>query len=136
MSGSPGGGLPTCEPDTGANGGPDGTQLHLVSQGVTFDANCLNAPARTPFTILFDNLDPGTQKNVADLDPMVGCFADAVTAPETAASCPHTGPEPVFTGEIIDGTGNQVEIVYQIGPLDAGTYYFQDDLHPTRVTAC
>jgi hypothetical protein len=128
-SGSTGSDLPLCASNTGANGGPDGTQLHLLSQNITFDTSCLNAPAGTSFAILFDNLDPGVPKNIA-IYPMKACATGSGTAANPAGSCPAAGSKPVFTGKMIDGTGNGAEIVYQVGPLDAGTYYFQDDIHP------
>lgn len=105
--------------------------LSIVGRDLMFDVRCLAAPSGKPFTIRFENLDSGVPKNIA-IYPMSGCFAGAVNAPETAGSCPHMGPEPIFTGEIIDGTGNRVEITYQVGPLDPGTYYFQDDVHPSE----
>lgn len=117
-----------CQANDGANGGPTGAELHLTNQNLTFDTNCLNAPAGKAFTILFDNLDPGTPKNVS-IYPMTDCLRTAVME-QAPPNCAKDLNSPVFRGEIIDGTQNSVEIVYQVDPLDAGTYYFQDDVHP------
>jgi len=122
------GGLPTCPPDAAASGGPNRTKLHLRNQTLTFDSDCLNAPAGKAFTILFDNLDSGIPKNVS-IYRMTDCLRTAVID-RAPPACHKDLGSPLFRGEIIDGTKNSVEILYHVDPLDAATYYFQDDVHP------
>jgi plastocyanin len=101
-----------------AQGGcsPNGTDLKIDAvPTIKFDTDCLAAPAKTPFTIQFDNKDnPGIPHNVEiyTKDPAQGGTrlggatdaGDAVTAPGTTT--------------------------YQVDGLDPGTYYFQCDIHP------
>ena len=93
-------GPPPCE--------PAGTELSVVAQGIAFDQDCLAAPAGEPFTIQFDNQDPGLPHNVAI----------------------YTGPPPsdaVFVGEVFTGPDSRT---YEVDALDAGQLYFQCDVHP------
>jgi cytochrome c oxidase subunit 2 len=85
---------PTPVPSGAANG----PKLDLVAQNVKFDKTDLSAPANTPFTIHFDNRDPGTAHDVDILDA--------------------SGAK-VFDGKDFPGPAAQD---YGVGALPAGTY--------------
>jgi plastocyanin len=106
-SAAPSGG--SAAPSGGSAGG-SATTLDLIGLNFTFDKNALSAPVNAPFTIHFDNQDPGVQHNVAIKD---GSGND-VTRPALL-----TGP----------GTAD-----YSIPALSAGTYTFYCILHPTQMT--
>ena len=72
-----------------------------------FDTDCLAAPAGEAFTIEFDNQDQGVPHNVAIYD--------------------QEGGTELYKGEIITGVDTAS---YSADALDAGTYYFQCDVHP------
>jgi plastocyanin len=74
-----------------------------------FSTDTLTAPAGKAFTIKFDNQDPAIPHNVA-------------IYPDESAT------EPLFVGDLVTGPDT---ITYEVGPLDAGTYYFRCDVHPT-----
>lgn len=90
---------------------PDGTELSITASQVQFDTHCLAAPAGEAITIAFDNQDPGTSHNVAIL-------------PE------KEGSDPVFVSEIVVGPSTTT---YDVGALDAGTYRFECQVHPTTM---
>jgi plastocyanin len=94
----------TCE--------PDGTELSVAANQVTFDAHCLAAPAGEVFTIVFDNQDQGTAHNVAIF-------------PE------KEGSDALFSGEITTGPSTTT---YDVDALDAGTYRFACQVHPTTMS--
>ncbi|MGZ5319769.1 MAG: multicopper oxidase domain-containing protein [Actinomycetota bacterium] len=91
---------------------PDGTNLQVVALNSVFDATCLAAPAGKPFTIAFDNQDPGVPHNVA-------IYTD------------DSATESLFVGELVTGPK---KVTYEVGPLDPGTYFFRCDVHPTTMT--
>jgi cytochrome c oxidase subunit 2 len=93
---------PTPVPSGAANG----PKLDLVAQNVKFDKTDLSAPANTPFTIHFDNRDPGTAHDVDILD---------------------AGGTKVFDGKDFPGPAAQD---YGVGALPAGTYKFECSIHP------
>lgn len=103
----------------------DGPDLHVDGSDLRFDTACLSAPAGAEVTILFSNLDVGVQRNIS-VYAMAPCLEAAITS-GTAPSCPFQPSGPLMAGEIVTGVD---EIVYRLGPLDVGTYYFQDDVHP------
>jgi nitrite reductase (NO-forming) len=90
---------------------PKGTHLALVAKNSAFDASCLAAPAGKAFTIAFDNQDPGVPHNIA-----IYTDASAATA--------------LFTGDLVTGPK---KVTYDVPALDAGTYYFRCDVHPTTM---
>jgi cytochrome c oxidase subunit 2 len=94
---------PTPVPSGAANG----PKVDLVAQNVKFDKSALNAPANAPFTIHFDNRDPGTAHDVDILD---------------------AGGAKVFDGKDFPGPAAQD---YGVGALPAGTYKFECSIHPT-----
>jgi len=101
---SPSGGVAACE--------PAGDTLHVSAMNAVFDTDCLAAPAGSPFTIVFDNMDPGVPHNVS-------IYTDPTAA------------QALFTGELLTGPG---KITYTVDALEAGTYFFRCDVHPTTMT--
>jgi nitrite reductase (NO-forming) len=91
---------------------PKGTTIDVMAMNSAFDADCLAAPAGEPFEIVFDNMDAGIPHNVA------------IYTDETASTA-------LFVGETINGPD---VITYEVPALDAGTYFFRCDVHPTTMT--
>jgi len=102
----------------------NGRDLHVDGRDLDFDTGCLIAPAREPLTILFSNLDAGIRRNISiyQLTPYLRLCLVTGTSP--SGNVEHG----VFSGEIITGVD---EIVYELGPMEPGEYYFQDDVHPS-----
>lgn len=99
-------------PAPGTECGADGELiLDIVASAILFDIDCLVAPAAEPFEINFSNQDAGIQHNVA-----------IYTDPSAA--------EPLFVGDINTGV---VEETYQVDALEAGSYFFRCDVHPTTM---
>jgi hypothetical protein len=113
----------TLCPPTGG-GSPTSTELTIVARDLTFYPTCLDVAAGKPLTIHFDNEDSGVPKNVA-IYPMDDCLEKAFSTGDMTPSCPLG--QPVFQGEIVSILGGPV---YQVPALDAGRYWFQDDVHP------
>jgi hypothetical protein len=117
-SGAP---APTGGPPTQGGGcSPSGTTLKIEAPpgaaGAGFDTNCLAAPAKQPFTVDFDNKDPGVPHNFE-------IFTDqSATKRLGGASSP---------ADIIVGPDTAT---YKVDPLQPGNYYFQCDVHPTTMT--
>ncbi len=86
-----------------------GTTLKISALNVAFDKNCLAATAGKPFKIVFDNKDAGIPHNVSVYDGTTALYP-----PET----PQAGPSVV---------------TYNVPALNAGTYKFQCDVHPTTM---
>jgi plastocyanin len=98
--------LAACGGDGGdATCSPSGTQLRVTARDLSFDAECLAAPAGQPFTMELDNQDQGLQHNVSIID----------------------GDEVLFEGEIFAGVERRT---YDVEALEAGTYEFRCDVHP------
>ena len=98
-------------PAGGATCGNDGkVVLDLVAQGLAFDTNCLVAAAGAPFTISLDNKDT--------IPHNVAIYTDSAATDALFTGDPDAG-----------GTTN-----YDVKPLDAGTYFFRCDFHPTTMT--
>jgi plastocyanin len=97
----------------GAECGADGKiALDVIAVNIAFDPTCLVAPAGQPFTINFDNQDDA-----------------AATGPHNVAIATDSGyADFVFTGDLINGPQ---KVEYKVDALDAGTYYFHCDVHPT-----
>jgi plastocyanin len=105
----------TPAPPSGGTGSGECTQvvdgvLHITAQNIAFDTSCVQAPDGVPFDIEFDNEDAGTQHNIA-----IYPSADDLT-------------NALFRGDLVTG---QDTVTYSVDALDAGTYYFQCDVHPT-----
>ena len=112
---APGGGEPTAAPapsgepgTTAAPGGPVGTVLEISAQNIAYDTDTLEAPADTPFQIVFANNDAGIPHNVAIHEGT------------------PTGPE-VWVGDIFNGVETRT---YDVPALPAGTYGFICTVHP------
>jgi len=84
----------------------------VMAMESVFDADCLAAPAGKPFEIVFDNMDAGIPHNVA------------IYTDEGAGT-------PLFVGEVFNGPD---VVTYDVPALDAGTYFFRCDVHPTTMT--
>jgi nitrite reductase (NO-forming) len=97
---------------SGASCTPSGAQLSLVAMNTAFDTDCLAAPAGEPFTIDFQNKDPGVPHNVS-------IYTDP------------TATTALFTGEVVSGPASTT---YEVPALKAGTYFFRCDVHPTTMT--
>ncbi len=89
------------------------TELKLVGKALAFDTSTLTGVAGKELTVTFDNEDAGTPHNVQFFKG-----ADA------------TG-ESIGATEIASGPVVQT---LKIGPLDAGSYFYQCDVHPTTMT--
>jgi plastocyanin len=102
--------LGACSSGGGGNNAtcePTGPKLSIVAQGFKFDTDCLAAKAGAPFSIELDNEDAGTPHNV---------------------SIQTEQGDKLFTGEVFSGVKTES---YDVQPLEAGTYKFQCDVHPT-----
>ena len=100
-SGSPGAsGSPAPSAD------PNAEVIEIAALNIAFSTDTLTAPADTPFTIRFDNQDPGIQHNVEIKD-------------SAGAS--------LFKGEIFPGVAQRD---YAVPALAAGAYPFICTVHP------
>jgi plastocyanin len=86
-------------------------QLDITAPNISFDPTCLVADAGKPFTINFDNQDTANQHNLDVLDEQGGT---------------SLGKTEIATGP--------VQQPLPLDALDAGTYFFQCDVHPTLMT--
>ncbi len=102
---------PTAEPSPSDGGGTAGAELSIMAMNNVFDTDSLSAPAGTPFTVLLDNMDAGIPHNFS------------IYTDDTATTA-------LFTGEIITGPDT---ITNEIPALDAGSYFFRCDVHPTTM---
>ncbi len=98
-------GTPTGEP-TGPP--PQGEAVEITAQGTAFDTSELALPADEPSTIVFHNND---------------------SLPHNVAIYTAEGGDQLFAGDIITATTAE----YPVPPLEAGSYYFQCDVHPTEM---
>ena len=87
---------------------PAGTTLKITAANVAFDKSCLAVTANIPFKIVFTNKDAGIPHNVSIYDGTTTLFSKT----------PLAGPDVV---------------TYDVGALQAGTYKFQCDVHPTTM---
>jgi plastocyanin len=110
--GPSGGPTPSGGPGPGAPCQPSGTTLQVVAKDIAFDQTCLAAPAGQAFTIEFDNEDANTPHNV-----------DILTSQDPSAPS-------LFAGDLVTGVATQT---YDVPALDAGTYFFRCDVHPTQM---
>ena len=89
---------------------PSGTELHIGVGAAThnFNKQCLAVPANQAFTIEFQNRDTSLEGNhnihIFDGAALVGAFA-------------------------LHGTA----VTYEVGPLQAGTFRFKCDNHPSAM---
>jgi cytochrome c oxidase subunit 2 len=104
---------PSPAPATSGEPGPtaapgESVTLEISAQAIAFDKDTLEAPADTPFQIVFTNNDAGIPHNVAIHEGT------------------PTGPE-VWVGEIFNGVETRT---YDVPALPAGTYGFVCTVHP------
>jgi hypothetical protein len=98
-------------PDAGGECGADGQPiLEIASAATSFTSNCLVGPSGEEFTITYDNPD-AILHNIA-------AYTEQNGDPLGDNPAPEEGPT---TQELT------------LGPLDAGSYYFQCDVHPTTM---
>ncbi len=106
-------GAPSAAPSGAASAGPSGgtggaaVTLKLTAAGIAYDTAALEAPANTPFQIVFTNNDAGVPHNVS------------------IHQGSPTGPE-VWKGEIFSGVDSRT---YDVPALPAGTYGFVCTVH-------
>jgi hypothetical protein len=98
----------------------------LTGRGLDFSWPCLLVSSRERVSIRFMNEDVGIPRNVS-VFAMTPCLEDAIAA-EEAPACNEDLGNPIFRGEIVEGP---TTIVYEVGQLRPGRYYFQDDVHPS-----
>jgi len=94
----------------GGGTGGGGVTTEVTAQGLAFDTNTITLAAQKESTIAFTNDDAGTQHNIA------------IYPSSTDLS------SPLFTGELVTGPD---KVTYTIPALQAGTYFFHCDVHPT-----
>jgi len=99
---------PKEPPGTGGGGGQtSGGGPGITAKAIAFDKSELTLPAGMEAPLPFDNQDSGIPHNVSIYT--------------------EEGGEALFQGEIITGPE---KIDYPVPALEAGTYYFQCDVHP------
>ena len=84
----------------------------MTAIGVSFDQECLAAPAGRPFKIELTNDDAGIPHNLA-------------IYPDPSAS------KVLFRGNQFRGPRTTI---YQVGRLPVGTLFFRCDTHPSQMT--
>jgi plastocyanin len=95
---------------SGAGGGGGTAQPStIVAQNLAFDTSAITLPAGVSSTITFDNEDAGVQHDIA-------IYTDDSLSTN------------LFRGDLVTGPATKE---YTIPALDAGTYYFHCDVHPT-----
>ena len=102
----------SAAPPTGGCTGKQ-PQLDIAAQNTAFDPTCLIADAGKPFTINFDNKDNGSATGPHNIDVYTEKGGDSIAKTE-----PQDGP---------------VQETLNVPSLDAGSYYFQCDIHPTQM---
>ena len=110
--------LAVPSPDTPPGGGPappdcvpEGNVLAIAAANLEFSTDCLAAEAGQPFTIEFDNQE---------------------AVPHNVAILTEEGGDHLFEGEVVTGP---TTTTYQPDPIEeAGSLFFQCDVHPTTMT--
>ena len=106
-------GSPGASAEASGSAAPGGSGqlvvVNITAQGIKFTESAITAPAGTPFQIQFDNEDANVPHNVAI---------------RTGGT---TGPE-IFKGTVFSGVATHA---YDVPALDAGSYAFVCDVHPT-----
>ncbi len=93
----------------GGGGAGGGGGLTVTASGLRFDTAEIDLVAGVATTITFTNNDAGTQHNIA-------IYTDSSATTD------------LFRGDLVTGVNTAT---YTIPALDAGTYYFRCDVHPT-----
>ncbi len=110
--GSNGGGGGGSNGGGGGGGGGGAVTTTVTAQNIAFDTDEIDLVAGKASKLTFDNQDAGTPHNIAIYPSESEISADAA----------------LFQGDLVTGPAKQV---YDIPALDAGTYYFHCDVHPT-----
>ncbi len=101
---------PAPSPGPSGSPAPPAAAIALKAQGLKFVQTSLQAPAGTGFDIQFENADSGTMHNFA-------IYTDS------------SATKSRYTGQLFS-SGTQTE---HVPALEAGTYYFRCDVHPTTM---
>lgn len=96
-----------CTPATGLASGSPGARVTLVADDLAFTTARLDAPAGTIVALELDNQDPGILHDVSIQD---------------------AAGRTVFRSPTFAGIASQT---FLLGPLQAGTYHFVCDVHPS-----
>lgn len=88
------------------------TEFTVIGQGTAFDKTQLLGVAGQELTVTFDNRDAGVLHNIHFFK------GTDSTGDEVASTDPQNGP---------------VVETLKLGPLDAGSYYYQCDVHPGQM---
>ena len=99
------------EASAAPSGSANPNLVQISAQGIKFEQSSVTAPANTPFQVVFENKDPGTPHNVSLR------LGDA------------NGSE-LFKGAVFNGVETRT---YDVPALDAGSYAFVCDVHPTMI---
>jgi plastocyanin len=91
---------------------PTGTVVRIEAKNSLFATTTLTGPAGQAFSLRFRNDDTGVLHNVSIY---------------TSASA----TDDLFKGKVFAGPATEI---YKIKPLDAGSYFFRCDVHPTTMT--
>lgn len=102
---------PTATPGPSGEPGGSATRLTLTAKDSKFVETSLEAPAGHPFDIEFENADTGTIHNVS-------IYTNS------------SATKSVYAGGLFS-SGTQTE---HVPALDAATYYFRCDFHPTTMS--
>jgi plastocyanin len=84
-------------------------EFRIAADELAFDADQLDFPAASEVALLFENQE---------------------AVPHNVSIYEEEGGEAIFTGEILNTEG---EITYEFTTPEAGTYYFQCDVHPAQM---
>ena len=94
------------------------TSVSITAKNIAFvdtlsrqSLNCLAVPANQAFTIDLDNQDSGTRHTVS-------IYTDS------------SGSQALFKGDPVTGPAMHT---YMVSALQAGTFFFRCDIHPTRM---
>jgi len=99
---------PPPQPTPAAPAAP-ATELKLTAKGIQFDTAALTGAAAKELTITVDNQDSGVLHNINFFEG-------------TDNTGQSVGATPIESGPVVQ--------TLKLGPLDAGTYYYQCDVHP------
>ena len=99
------------EASAAPSGSANPNLVQISALGLKFEQSAVTAPANTPFQVVFENKDPGTPHNVSLR------LGDA------------NGSE-LFKGAVFNGVETRT---YDVPALDAGSYAFVCDVHPTMI---
>jgi len=107
---------PLEEEGEGAGPGGEAVVALAAPEGAAatgFSTDALSVPSDVPFTLAFENADPGVPHNVVIYD-----------GPDAEA------PQ-LFRGELVTGPGT---VDYAVEPVVEGEFFFNCEVHPTTMT--